>query len=217
MGLLPRRAEETAEPDAPRVLDLEGEEAAATFDALGSETAREILATVYEQPRTLVEIREQVGTSLQNVHYHIERLEEADLLEPAGMGYSEKGNEMTVYGPASEALVLFAGDERQRSRLDRLVGRVLGLYFLLAVATVSVHLLWERFLAPEPEPTLQTAGPGAESGGGGGVGIASEPTASAADAAGGVGALDPAVVFFLGGLVALCGVAGYWYLAERNR
>lgn len=109
MGLLPRRAESEATPDEPRVLDVDGEDAAATFDALGSETARQIMAVVYEQPRTPVEIREEVGTSLQNVHYHVDNLEEADLLKPAGVGYSEKGNEMTVYAPASEAVVLFAG------------------------------------------------------------------------------------------------------------
>jgi DNA-binding transcriptional ArsR family regulator len=201
MGLLPRRAEPEGSPDEPRVLDVSGEDAAATFDALGSETARQIMAAVYEQPRTPVEIREEVGTSLQNVHYHMEKLEDADLVKPAGVGYSEKGNEMTVYAPASEAVVLFAGEEQERSRIERLVGRVLGLYFVLALATVAFHYVYERFVRqPDAQSVQLTADTAA-----GRVG----------DAAASGGALDPAVVFFLGGLVALCGVTAYWYLAER--
>jgi DNA-binding transcriptional ArsR family regulator len=207
MGLLPRRAEPEAErePESPRVLDLDGEDAAATFDALGSETARRIMAAVYEQPSTPVEVREQVGTSLQNVHYHLDKLEDADLIEPAGVGYSEKGNEMTVYAPASEAVVLFAGDDSERSRLERLVGRVLGLYFVLALATVTFHYLYRRLVAdPEPEAVALSQDTG-------GAGV--ERVADTA--AGGGAGLDPTLVFFLGGLVALAGVAAVWYVAER--
>jgi DNA-binding transcriptional ArsR family regulator len=208
MGLLPRRAEPEAErePDSPRVLDLDGEDAAATFDALGSETARRIMAAVYEQPSTPVEVREQVGTSLQNVHYHLDKLEDADLVEPAGVGYSEKGNEMTVYAPASEAVVLFAGDDSERSRLERLVGRILGLYFVLALATVSFHYLYRR-LVTDPAPSAVTLS-GGDAGGPGVQRVADT-------AAGGGAGLDPTLVFFLGGLVALAGVAAVWYVAER--
>jgi DNA-binding transcriptional ArsR family regulator len=204
MGLLPRRAEPAERPDTAKVLDVSGEEASATFDALGSETARRIMAAVYEQPRTPVEIHEEVGTSLQNVHYHLDKLEEADLLKPAGVGYSEKGNEMTVYAPASEAVVLFAGEERERSRLERLVGRVLGLYFLLAIATVAFYYVRRWFLT---EPARGDTSLSTEQ-----TGAAVERVGDAA-ATGGAG-LDPTVVFFLGGLVALCGVTLYWYLVE---
>ncbi|WP_276260695.1 ArsR/SmtB family transcription factor [Haloglomus litoreum] len=206
MGLLPRRAEPEERPDAAKVLDVSGEEASATFDALGSETARRIMAAVYEQPRTPVEIREEVGTSLQNVHYHLDKLEDADLVKEAGVGYSEKGNEMTVYAPASEAVVLFAGQDHERSRLERLVGRVLGLYFVLALATIAFYYL-RQWLASDP--AQQSGGFTADQ-----AQPAVERVGDAAASGGGL-ALDPTVVFFLGGLVALCGVTAYWYLAER--
>ncbi|MFB6206947.1 MAG: ArsR/SmtB family transcription factor [Haloglomus sp.] len=207
MGLLPRRAEPAEQPDTAKVLDVSGEEASATFDALGSETARRIMATVYDRPRTPTEIREEVGTSLQNVHYHLEKLEDADLVKPAGVGYSEKGNEMTVYAPASEAVVLFAGEERERSRIERLVGRVLGLYFVLALATIAFYYLYDWLVRSAPEPQTLSAERG-------GAGVERVGDAAATAASGG-GGLDPTVVFFLGGLVALCGVTAYWYLAER--
>ncbi|ELZ23453.1 ArsR family regulatory protein [Halosimplex carlsbadense 2-9-1] len=140
--LLPFKSEPTRTPDEPRVLDLDDEATEEALSALSSDTARKILATLYEEPKTPPEIRDEVGTSLQNVHYHVERLEAAELIQPAGEGYSEKGTEMTIYAPASEALVLFAGQERDRSRLKTALTRLLGSVGLLAVASLAVRRLF---------------------------------------------------------------------------
>lgn len=213
MSLLPRRVEAERRPEDARVLDIGDEAADRAFEVLSSETARRILTAIYEQPRTPPEVRDEVGTSLQNVHYHLGRLEEADLIEPAGVSYSEKGSEMTIYGPRSEAVVLFAGHERERSRLERVLGRVLGLYLLLAGAVAFVGSAREMLLRP---------------GGGGGrdsVSLAFESAPAAGDAAatgGGAGGVDvglavllsdPLGVFFLGGLVTIAGLAAYWWVA----
>ncbi|QLH83474.1 ArsR/SmtB family transcription factor [Halosimplex pelagicum] len=140
--LLPFKSEPTRTPDEPRVLDLDDEATEEALSALSSDTARKILATLYEEPKTPPEIRDEVGTSLQNVHYHVERLEDAELIQPAGEGYSEKGTEMTIYAPASEALVLFAGREHDRSRLKTALTRLLGSVGLLAVASLAVRRLF---------------------------------------------------------------------------
>ncbi|WP_167837292.1 ArsR/SmtB family transcription factor [Halosimplex halophilum] len=140
--LLPFKSEPTRTPDEPKVLDLDDEATEEALSALSSDTARKILATLYEEPKTPPEIRDEVGTSLQNVHYHVERLEDADLIQPAGEGYSEKGTEMTIYAPASEALVLFAGQEHDRSRLKTALTRLLGSVGLLAVASLAVRRLF---------------------------------------------------------------------------
>lgn len=208
MGLLPRRVESERAPESARILDIEGVEADRAFEALSSETARRILSHVYDQPSTPPEVRDEVGTSLQNVHYHLGRLEDADLIEPAGIGYSEKGNEMTIYAPKSEAVVLFAGQEHDRSRLSRLLGRVLGLYLFLAVAVAAAGSLRELLRPAAPATgdavsmSTETTGDAAVSGGAEGV-------------AGGVGSLlanpDPLLLFFLGGLVGIVVLTGYWY------
>lgn len=208
MGLLPRRVETERAPESARVLDIEGVEADRAFEALASETARRILSHVYEQPSTPPEVRDEVGTSLQNVHYHLGRLEDADLIEPAGIGYSEKGNEMTIYAPKSEAVVLFAGHEHDRSRLSRLLGRVLGLYVFLAVAVAAAGSLRE-LLSPSRPTDDQTVSLASEAAG-------DAATGGAADSvAGGAGGLlanpDPLLLFFLGGLVAIVVLTGYWY------
>jgi len=141
--LLPFKSEPTRSPDEPRVLDLDDEATEEALSALSSDTARKILAALYEEPKTPPEIRDEVGTSLQNVHYHVERLEDAELIQPAGEGYSEKGTEMTIYAPASEALVLFAGREHHRSRLKTALTRLLGSVGLLAVASLAIRRLFE--------------------------------------------------------------------------
>jgi DNA-binding transcriptional ArsR family regulator len=212
MSLLPRRVESDRRPADARVLDIEGEAADRAFEALSSATARRILTAIYDQPRTPPEVREEVGTSLQNVHYHLDRLEDADLIEPAGVGYSEKGSEMTIYAPRSEAVVLFAGRESDRSRLGRILGRVLGLYLLLAVAVAAAGSVRELL-----------AGGGAD--GGTAVSFTAESAQATGDVAAtgsaaatgatgpGMAALlaDPLVLFFLGGLVTIVGLAAYWW------
>ncbi|MWG36037.1 ArsR/SmtB family transcription factor [Halomarina oriensis] len=139
MSLLPLRGESTADPDEPRVVGLAGDEADETFEVLSSGTTRKVLAALYEQPSTPSEVRDQIGTSLQNVHYHLGKLEDADLIEPAGVGYSEKGTEMTVYAPTSEAIVLFAGRRDDRSRLRSMLSRVFGVVLALGVATAALR------------------------------------------------------------------------------
>lgn len=207
MSLLPSRLHVSSTPEEPKVLDIDGEEAEAAFDVLGSETARRVLAATYEEPKTPPEIREDVGTSLQNVHYHLDRLEEAGLLEPAGTGYSAKGNEMTVYGPASEAVVLFAGDDVAGSRLRDMVTRLFGLVLAVGVSTLVFAVLHD-FLTSEPE---------AGSGQGTGGMTAQDAAESAGDAAGAATGLDPAVAFFLGGCAVVAVLGAWWVLRPRLR
>ena len=178
--LLPFKSEAVSTPDDPRVLDLEDEATEAALSALSSETARSILSAVYEEPMTPPEIRDEVGTSLQNVHYHVENLEEADLIEPAGTGYSEKGTEMTVYGPASKAVVFFAGQEHDRSRLKTALSRFLGGVSVLALASFAVQRFVETAGPGVPETTDGLEASGGDGGGGpvGGANATDAPVAT---------------------------------------
>jgi len=203
MSLLPSRLEVAPSPDEPKVLDVESEEADVAFDVLGSDTARAVLAATYEEPRTPPEVRDAVGTSLQNVHYHLDRLEGADLLEPAGTGYSAKGNEMTVYAPASEAVVLFAGDDGAGSRLRDAVGRLFGLLLVVGLSTLLFTVVHD-WLTEEPGPRAGT--------------MSGQDAARSADAAAeAVTALDPAVAFFLGGCAVVVALGAWWLLRPRLR
>jgi DNA-binding transcriptional ArsR family regulator len=202
MSLLPSRLEVSPSPGEPRVLDIDGDGADAAFDALGSETARRVLAATYEEPRTPAEIRGEVGTSLQNVHYHIENLEDAGLIEPAGTGYSEKGTEVTVYAPESEAVVLFAGDDHAGARLRDRLTAIFGLAATVVLATLVFAVLTDGL------PSFAGTGDG---------GATPSMQVAEKQATGTAAAMDPVVAFLLGGLVVVAVLALWWLLRPRLR
>jgi len=116
--LLPAREAVDAEPE-PTVMNVD--QAADVLDVLSSTTARRVLVTLYDSPRPMSEIAEEVDTSLQNVEYHLDRLEDADLVEVTDTWYSSKGTEMDVYAPTSAPLVVFAGDPDQEEAMTDVV------------------------------------------------------------------------------------------------
>ncbi|WP_276260310.1 ArsR/SmtB family transcription factor [Haloglomus litoreum] len=85
------------------------DDAGDVVNALTSETARKLVDRIYTEPGTTSELADDVGTSLQNAQYHLERLEDAGVVEVVGTWYSKRGNDMDVYGPSSEPLVIVAG------------------------------------------------------------------------------------------------------------
>lgn len=100
----PLRPSVDHETTARLVMELTGDATEAVFDALGSETARSMLAALKDDPATATETANRVDTSLQNVQYHLEKLREADLVAVVGTWYSSRGKEMTVYAPTLERL-----------------------------------------------------------------------------------------------------------------
>ena len=96
---------EFAEPE-PDVRYLPADDAGPTVEALGAETAQSILSEMDGEPATATGIADRVATSLQNVCYHLSRLQEAGLLSVAGTRYSEKGAEMDVYAREVGAIVI---------------------------------------------------------------------------------------------------------------
>ncbi len=147
-GLIDRIQDRTATSDERlRVLDVEGEETDDVLDALATDTRRAVYRALFERPRTASEIADAVDTSVQNVHYHVSNLEAAGLVEPVDTRYSEKGNEMTVYGPASDPLVI-VGNEEVRPRVQRTLTDVVGGIGLLGVGALLVQWGAERVARP---------------------------------------------------------------------
>ncbi len=62
---------------------VNGTEPTDVLQILSSEAAQEILGAVRNEPRTASDIADAVDRSLQSVSYHLDRLCEADLIEPA--------------------------------------------------------------------------------------------------------------------------------------
>lgn len=139
--LLPSTPDVSIGDQEPRVVDVSEEDADELFAALSSGTARSVLASLHEDPATTSELAESIDTSLQNVQYHLSNLQEADLVHVADTVYSEKGREMNVYAPASEPLVLFAGQSTREDGIKTALKRLLGGYGLLGLAALAVQSL----------------------------------------------------------------------------
>lgn len=105
-GLLPSRSQPDHDPE-PVVISLSDSDT--LLDALGSRTAREIFGVISEEPASVSDIAESVGTSVQNAGYHVRNLQNAGLVEVVDTWYSSKGVEMAVYATTYEPLVISLG------------------------------------------------------------------------------------------------------------
>lgn len=102
-------------PRRRSVSHISAENSSVVLEALASETARSILEAL-EEPTTVSDLAAMVGTSLQNVGYHLTKLLQAGLVAEARTWYSAKGRPMTVYGPTSERVEFrFVGDTAEGS------------------------------------------------------------------------------------------------------
>ncbi|ARS90353.1 ArsR/SmtB family transcription factor [Natrarchaeobaculum aegyptiacum] len=136
--LFPFRSETPAQEGPPRVVDLEGEDADAVFSALSSTTAREIYARLDEEPGTPSDVAEAIDSSIQNVRYHLEKLEDAGLVEVVDTWYSSRGNEMSVYATTNGPLIV-TSDESTGAQLKRAISRLIGAIGALAGGSLLVQ------------------------------------------------------------------------------
>ena len=176
MSLLPSSPDVSPDSD-PRLVGLDSDEADELMAALSSETARRLLAELHEDPAPPGELADRVDTSLQNAQYHLEKLEGAGAIEGVGTAYSEKGREMTVYGPADSPLVIYAGEQERASGLRAALSRLFGGVLALGVVSLAIQELFGRSIfraarddagpqgAPPSETPTATPPPGGGDGG----------------------------------------------------
>ncbi len=149
--LLPSRPDIPDDDKEPRVVGLDSDEADDLLAAISSETAREALSTLHDDPAPASDVADRIDTSIQNAQYHLDRLEAAGLIEAAGTAYSEKGREMTVYAPADGALVVVAGPEEHSGGLRSALTQLLGGVGAIALGSVVVDRLARTGAAPAPD------------------------------------------------------------------
>ena len=139
--LFPRRSNPPEPDESANVVDLTDEQAGTVVEALAAETTRELLAAIYAEPAPTTELADRLDTSLQNTNYHLAKLEEADLIAVGDTWYAEGGNEMNVYVPTAESLVLHAGKEETSETVGNTLAQLLGAVGILGVASVIVERL----------------------------------------------------------------------------
>lgn len=189
---------EDREPCAPRVCRLDSETANDVIDAIASDTARAVLAALHEDPRPVSELADELDMSIPSIGYHLEKLEEAGLIREVDTWYSEKGNEMAVYGPTDDPLVFVGDDERTdlvRSAVTRAGAALVG------IALVSALVQW---LATDVIPARVAPGVRKAASAGTAEGLSVTP-------------VPPGLLFFSGGCFVLALALTVWYLRARTR
>jgi DNA-binding transcriptional ArsR family regulator len=142
--LLPFQSDaEVPEDRAPRVVDLEGDDAEKVFGALSSETARAIFTALHEEPMTASDVADAVDSSIQNVRYHLENLTDAGLVEIVDTWYSSRGNEMKVYAPKDGPLIV-SSDQSRASRIRTALSRLVGGIGVLLASSLVVQYGWQE-------------------------------------------------------------------------
>lgn len=192
------------EPDDATVVGMDDEEAGDVLSALSSDTAREILRTLYSEPGPASEVADRTDTTIQNAQYHLGKLASAGLIEVADTTYSPKGREMDVYVPTGRAVVVVPDESDAETAREFLPEFLLALLPLAAVAAAAELLLNGPFWPSSA---------GGDSASGGDVQTAdnAEALGAAGDAGGSVSdpslvtqfGNSPGVAVFLGGLCAL--------------
>lgn len=133
--LLPTTSDATVErTDDPELLCIDDERSEAVLAALASDTGREVFRALNDEPLVAKDLAAELDTSVQAVSYHLENLEDAGLVEVLDTCYSEKGQEMKVYGPPAEPLVLFLGSSDDRPGLLAAFKRFAGAIGPVAIA-----------------------------------------------------------------------------------
>ncbi|SFR68489.1 ArsR/SmtB family transcription factor [Halogeometricum limi] len=201
--LLPS-ASKTEVDASPRVIGLDDDEADDLLSALSSSTARRLLAVLHEEPANAAALADSIDTSLQNVQYHLGRLEGAGAVEVVDTVYSEKGREMKVYAPSDKPLVVVAADKEETTGLMTALRRLLAGVAVVAFASLLVQ--WAIVGLPFVAQTGSEAG---------GADAATVEAARAADEAATAVGLPPGLVFFLGGLSVLLVWSAVWYLRRE--
>lgn len=205
--LLPSAPDTSAvEESEPRVIGVDSEDADEMLSALSSSTARKLLSELHEEPDSPSSLAERLDTSLQNIQYHLGKLEDADLIAVVDTVYSEKGREMKVYAPSNRPLVVFAGRESDSTGLKSALQRLLGGFGILG----GMSLLIQYLLADGPWFGF---GFGANAGGDAATAESAQLAADSAAATSATAAtvLPPGLLFFLGGALMLTIAFAVWY------
>jgi DNA-binding transcriptional ArsR family regulator len=192
---------------SPRVIGLDDDDADGLLSALSSTTARRLLATLHEEPANPAALADAVDTTLQNVQYHLGRLEDAGAVEVVDTVYSEKGREMKVYAPSDRPLVVVAADHEGTTGLRSALRRLLAAVGVVGVASLLVQ--WAATGA-----TLPFVAQSGSEGGAGGDAATMEATRAADEAATAAG-LPPGLLFFLGGLSVLLAWSIIWHFRRE--
>jgi DNA-binding transcriptional ArsR family regulator len=125
--MLPGRSDVTVDHSGnPQLLCIDDERTSNVLAALSSDTSRSVFEALNSEPMAAKDVADELDMSVQSISYHLGNLQDAGLIEVLDTCYSEKGQEMDIYGPAEEPMVLFLGHSEDRPGLVSAFRRIAG-------------------------------------------------------------------------------------------
>lgn len=125
--LLPSQTQRTIDQnDEPSLLFVDDKQTQRVISTLSSETAFALFRALNENAMTASEISDELDVSVQNVSYHLQNLQEAELVEVVDSCYSEKGREMDIYAVTSDPKVVVLSTKNNSTSLVQAFRRMAG-------------------------------------------------------------------------------------------
>lgn len=105
--------EQNPTSDNGTVVELGDNDIDSVIDALGSDTARQLLDELLGEQKTPAALADSLDCTVQNVHYHLSRLTDAGLVRAVGTAYSSRGLEMDIYTADSPLVVVLGPSDEE--------------------------------------------------------------------------------------------------------
>ena len=137
--------EEDAELDEEKllILPLNDKSSKLISQVISNDTARDILETISDAPRSTTEIAEKLGIPLTTVQYNLEKLGEAGLVKVARTRYSRKMKPVKLYAPQRKYVVIAPGTA-ERSDVIAALKRYLTLIAVAIFGSLAIEGLMLR-------------------------------------------------------------------------
>ena len=210
---------ENAELDEEKllILPLNDKSSKLISQIISNDTARDILETISDAPRSTTEIAEKLGIPLTTVQYNLEKLAEAGLVKVARTRYSRKMKPVKLYAPQRKYVVIAPG-KADKSDVIAALKRYLTLIAVAIFGSLTIEALMIRLGAGPVEDMAIRSVPDGYGGGGEAPLYAPAPVPEKGIAAGAGFEIftHPGLWFFLGCLVVLALVLLFDYRARRR-
>jgi DNA-binding transcriptional ArsR family regulator len=213
--------EENAELDEEKllILPLNDKNSKLISQVISNDTARDILETISDAPRSTTEIAEKLGIPLTTVQYNLEKLAEAGLVKVARTRYSRKMKPVKLYAPQRKYVVIAPG-KAERSDVIAALKRYLTLIAVAVFGSLVIEGLMMRLGAGPVEDMAIRSVPEGYGGGAEAPMYAPAPAplpGKAVEAGAGFDIfMHPGLWFFLGCLFVLVVVILFEYRARRK-
>jgi DNA-binding transcriptional ArsR family regulator len=192
------------------VLEPGGERAQKIAKAMGSQTASDILRLLAAGAKSLTDITDTLAVPMNTAKYHVENLLDAGLISISDTKYSVKGREVKLYSLTNQLLIVAPRQADLRSMLLKYAA----LFGIVALGSIAVSAILPVMSTLSLE--APTAAPTAIAGAGRSNEVNTLAMKASYDsfAASSASVIDPALAFFLGGIlvifVLLCYEAWLW-------